>query len=205
MAPPQDLSRGKGNPTPGVSALCSPAAGGSRTHEPDLADDDAKTTSGDEAAQRTVARRDDTCCSPAQPAVLVITSQQRIAAPVVDKKKGQHKITPRFRLHDNPLDSNNLDTFYHFADQGYATPHPVDTNISERIGPNFLPDPEDGDEAAYSGNENSPRHTPTGLQILGLWVSVQNPPPPSPREPSTLSQALGGNIRQDGRKQWKRS
>ncbi|GJP39880.1 hypothetical protein CLOM_g24210, partial [Closterium sp. NIES-68] len=74
-----------------------------------------------------------------------------------------------------------------------TTSTPFITSLTKvTLHPNFLPDPEDGDEAAYSGNENSPRHTPTGLQMLGLWVSVQHPPPPSPREPSTLSQALGG-------------
>ncbi|CAI7876227.1 unnamed protein product, partial [Closterium sp. NIES-53] len=49
---------------------------------------------------------------------------------------------------DNPRESLNSKVYYDFADNGYVTPQPVDTNVSERIGPNFLPDPEVGDEAA---------------------------------------------------------
>ncbi|CAI7844058.1 unnamed protein product [Closterium sp. NIES-53] len=69
---------------------------------------------------------------------------------------------------DNPRESVNAETYFDFADTGYVTPQPVDTNVSERIGPNFLPDPEAGDEAAYPEDANLPRFTQSGLQILGL-------------------------------------
>ncbi|CAI7907166.1 unnamed protein product, partial [Closterium sp. NIES-53] len=46
---------------------------------------------------------------------------------------------------DNPRESVNAETYFDFADAGYVTPQPVDTNVFERIGPNFLPDPEVGD------------------------------------------------------------
>ncbi|CAI7879729.1 unnamed protein product [Closterium sp. NIES-53] len=58
---------------------------------------------------------------------------------------------------ENPRESVNAETYFDLADNGYVTPQPVDTNISERIGPNFLPDPEAGDEAR--GHKSSPLHT----------------------------------------------
>ncbi|CAI7811399.1 unnamed protein product [Closterium sp. NIES-53] len=67
---------------------------------------------------------------------------------------------------DNPRESFNAETYFDFADNGYVTPQPVDTNISECIGPNFLPDPEAGDEAAYPEDTNVSRYTQSGLQIL---------------------------------------
>ncbi|CAI7786580.1 unnamed protein product, partial [Closterium sp. NIES-53] len=60
---------------------------------------------------------------------------------------------------DNPRESVNAEFYYDFSDNGYVTPQPVNTNISERIGPNFLPDPETGDEAAYPEDTNLPRYT----------------------------------------------
>ncbi|CAI7768021.1 unnamed protein product [Closterium sp. NIES-54] len=73
----------------------------------------------------------------------------------------------------NPRESVNAEVYYDFADNGYVTPQPVDTNVSERIGPNFfLPDLETGDEAAYPDDTNLPRYTQSGLQILGLVTPV---------------------------------
>ncbi|CAI7781717.1 unnamed protein product [Closterium sp. NIES-54] len=69
---------------------------------------------------------------------------------------------------ENPRESVNAETYFDFADIGYVTPQPVNTNIFERIGPNFLPDPEIRDEAAYPEDANLPRYTQSGLQILGL-------------------------------------
>ncbi|CAI7808418.1 unnamed protein product [Closterium sp. NIES-54] len=69
---------------------------------------------------------------------------------------------------ENPRESVNAETYFDFADTGYVTPQPVDTNISERLWPNFLPDLEAGDEAAYPEDINLPRYTQSGLQILGL-------------------------------------
>ncbi|CAI7797891.1 unnamed protein product [Closterium sp. NIES-53] len=43
---------------------------------------------------------------------------------------------------ENPRESTNAEVFYHFADTGYVTPAEVNTNEAERIGPNFIPDPE---------------------------------------------------------------
>ncbi|CAI7860589.1 unnamed protein product [Closterium sp. NIES-53] len=34
---------------------------------------------------------------------------------------------------DNPRESVNAETYFDFADTGYVTPQPVDTNASERI------------------------------------------------------------------------
>ncbi|CAI7868741.1 unnamed protein product [Closterium sp. NIES-53] len=60
---------------------------------------------------------------------------------------------------ENPRESANADIFYHFADNGYVTPAEVNTNEAERIGPNFIPDPETGDEAAYPADTILPRYT----------------------------------------------
>ncbi|CAI7868103.1 unnamed protein product [Closterium sp. NIES-53] len=81
---------------------------------------------------------------------------------------------------NNPRESVNAETFFDFADTGYVTLQPVDTNVSERIGPNFLPDPEAGDEAAYPEDANLPRYTQSGLQILGLVTAVHGAAPPAP-------------------------
>ncbi|CAI7773334.1 unnamed protein product [Closterium sp. NIES-53] len=98
---------------------------------------------------------------------------------------------------ENPRESVNAETYFDFADTGYVTPQPVDTNISERIGPNFLPDPEAGDEAAYPEDTNLPRYTQSGLQILGLVTAVHGAEPP--KEPATIQQALGGEHREKWR------
>ncbi|CAI7798627.1 unnamed protein product, partial [Closterium sp. NIES-53] len=71
---------------------------------------------------------------------------------------------------------------------------PVNMNVSERIGPNFLRDPEAGDEAVYPEDPNLPRYTQSGLQILGLVTAVHGAP--MPREPATVQQALGGEHRE---------
>ncbi|CAI7774771.1 unnamed protein product [Closterium sp. NIES-53] len=91
---------------------------------------------------------------------------------------------------ENPRESVNAETYFDFADTGYVTPQPVNTNVSERIGPNFLPDPEAGDEAAYPEDANLPRYTQSGLQILGLVTAVHGAAPP--KEPANIQQALGG-------------
>ncbi|CAI7888231.1 unnamed protein product [Closterium sp. NIES-53] len=93
---------------------------------------------------------------------------------------------------ENPRESVNAETYFDFADTGYVTSQPVDTNISERIGPNFLPDPEAGDEAIYPEDTNLPRYTQSGLQILGLVTAVHGAKPP--KEPATIQQALGGGT-----------
>ncbi|CAI7786775.1 unnamed protein product [Closterium sp. NIES-53] len=79
---------------------------------------------------------------------------------------------------DNPRESVNAETYFDFAETGYVTPQPVDTNVSERIGPNFLPDPKARDEAAYPEDANLPRYTQSGLQILGLVTAVHGEAPP---------------------------
>ncbi|CAI7823181.1 unnamed protein product, partial [Closterium sp. NIES-53] len=105
-------------------------------------------------------------------------------------------------LVDIPMDNDNFraETYFDFADTGYATPQPVDTKISERIGPNFLPDLEAGDEAAYHEDANIPRYTQSGLQILGLIVHGAAPP----KEPATIQQALGGEHREKWREAMER-
>ncbi|CAI7754163.1 unnamed protein product [Closterium sp. NIES-54] len=102
---------------------------------------------------------------------------------------------------DNPRESVNAEVYYDFADNRYVTPQPVDTNVSERIGPNFLPDPEAGDEAAYPKDANLPRYTQSGLQILGLVTAVHGAAPP--KEPATIQHAMGGgNTVKNGAKPW---
>ncbi|CAI5943696.1 unnamed protein product [Closterium sp. NIES-65] len=91
---------------------------------------------------------------------------------------------------ENPRESANAEVFYHFADNGYVTPATVNTNEAERIGPNFIPDPEAGDEAAYPEDTTLPRYSQTGLQILGLVTAVHGNT--LPKEPATVQQALGG-------------
>ncbi|CAI7900091.1 unnamed protein product [Closterium sp. NIES-53] len=79
---------------------------------------------------------------------------------------------------ENPRESINTEFYYDFADNGYVTPHPVNKNVSERIGPNLLPDPEAGDEEFYPKDPNLPRYTQIGLQILGLVTAVHGAPMP---------------------------
>ncbi|CAI7811583.1 unnamed protein product [Closterium sp. NIES-53] len=50
---------------------------------------------------------------------------------------------------ENPHESVNAETYFEFADTSYVTPAEVNTNEAEHIGPNFIPDPEARDEAAY--------------------------------------------------------
>ncbi|CAI7835441.1 unnamed protein product [Closterium sp. NIES-54] len=94
----------------------------------------------------------------------------------------------------NPRDSINAETYFDFADTGYVTPAEVNTNEAERIGPNFIHDPETGDEAAYLADTNLPRYTQSGLQILGLVTAVHGTE--TPKEPATVQQALGGEHRE---------
>ncbi|CAI7806651.1 unnamed protein product [Closterium sp. NIES-53] len=98
---------------------------------------------------------------------------------------------------ENPRESVNAETYFDFVDTDYVTPQPVETNISERIGPNFLPDPEAGDEAAYPEDTNLPRYIQSGLQILGLVTAVHGAEPP--KELATIQQALGGEHREKWR------
>ncbi|CAI7770625.1 unnamed protein product [Closterium sp. NIES-53] len=98
---------------------------------------------------------------------------------------------------ENPRESANAEVFYHFADNGYVTPAEVNTNEAERIGPNFMPDPEAGDETAYPADTTLPHYTQSGLQILRLvtavhWTEI-------PKEPATVQQALGGEHREKWR------
>ncbi|CAI7846740.1 unnamed protein product, partial [Closterium sp. NIES-53] len=57
---------------------------------------------------------------------------------------------------ENPRESVNAETYFDLADTGYVTPAEVNTNEAERIGPNFIPDPETGDEAAYPADTTLP-------------------------------------------------
>ncbi|CAI7892600.1 unnamed protein product [Closterium sp. NIES-53] len=98
---------------------------------------------------------------------------------------------------ENPRESNNADVFYHFADTGYVTPATVNTNEAERVGPNFIPNPEVGDEAAYPEDPELPRYSQTGLQILGLVTAVHGAT--IPKEPATVQQALEGEHREKWR------
>ncbi|CAI7920402.1 unnamed protein product [Closterium sp. NIES-53] len=84
---------------------------------------------------------------------------------------------------ENPRESVNAETYFGLADTGSVTPADVNTNEAERIGPNFIPDPEAGDEAAYPADTTLPRYTQSGLQILGL----------------VTAQALGGEHKEKWR------
>ncbi|CAI7841685.1 unnamed protein product [Closterium sp. NIES-53] len=98
---------------------------------------------------------------------------------------------------ENPRDSVNTETYFEFADTGYVTPAEVNTNEAERVGPNFMPDPEAGDEAAYPEDITLPRYTQSGLQILGLVTVVHGTD--TPKEPATVQQALGGEHKEKWR------
>ncbi|CAI7866390.1 unnamed protein product [Closterium sp. NIES-53] len=73
---------------------------------------------------------------------------------------------------ENPRESINAETYFDLADTGYVTPAAVNTNEAERVGPNFIPDPEEGEEAVYPEDATLPRYTPSGLQILGLVTAA---------------------------------
>ncbi|CAI7868708.1 unnamed protein product, partial [Closterium sp. NIES-53] len=98
---------------------------------------------------------------------------------------------------ENPRESINAEVYYDFVDNGYVTPQPVNKNVSKHIGPNFLPDPEAGDEAVYLEDPNLPRYTQSGLQILGLVTAVHGAP--MLREPTTVQKALGGEHKEKWR------
>ncbi|CAI7801187.1 unnamed protein product, partial [Closterium sp. NIES-54] len=98
---------------------------------------------------------------------------------------------------ENPRESANAEVFYHFADNCYVTPAEVNTNEAERIGPNFIPDPEAGDEAAYPADTTLFRYTQIGLQILGLVTAIHGTE--IPKELATVQQALGGEHREKWR------
>ncbi|CAI7748936.1 unnamed protein product [Closterium sp. NIES-53] len=98
---------------------------------------------------------------------------------------------------ENPRESVNAETYFDLADTGYVTPAEVNTNEAERVGPNFIPDPEDGDEAAYPEDTTLPRYTQSGLQILGLVSAVHGTD--TPKEPATVQQALGGEHKEKWR------
>ncbi|CAI7856817.1 unnamed protein product [Closterium sp. NIES-53] len=59
---------------------------------------------------------------------------------------------------ENPRKSVNAEVYYDFADNGYVIPQPVDTNVSERIEPNFLPDPEDANLPVTHRADTGTRH-----------------------------------------------
>ncbi|CAI7827079.1 unnamed protein product [Closterium sp. NIES-54] len=94
---------------------------------------------------------------------------------------------------ENPRESVNAETDFDLPDTGYVTPAEVNTNEAERVGPNFTPDPEAGDKAAYPEDTTLPRYTQSGLQILGLVTAVHGTD--TPKEPATVQQALGGEHR----------
>ncbi|CAI7876366.1 unnamed protein product [Closterium sp. NIES-53] len=98
---------------------------------------------------------------------------------------------------ENPRESVNAETYFDLADTGYVTLAAVNTNEAERVGPNFIPDPEDGDEAAYPEDTTLPRYTQSGLQILGLVTAVHGTD--TPKEPATVQQALGGEHKEKWR------
>ncbi|CAI7851340.1 unnamed protein product [Closterium sp. NIES-53] len=104
---------------------------------------------------------------------------------------------------ENRSESINAETYFDLADTGYVTPAEVNTNEAERIGPNFIPDPETGDEAAYPANTTLPRYTQSGLQIFGLVTAVHGTD--TPKEPATVQQALGGEHKENGVKPWTRN
>ncbi|CAI7759265.1 unnamed protein product [Closterium sp. NIES-53] len=91
---------------------------------------------------------------------------------------------------ENLRESVNNEVYYDFADNGYVTPQPVNTNVSDCIGPNFVPYPEAGDEAVHPEDPSLPRLTQSGLQIIGLVTAVHGAS--LSREPTTVQQALGG-------------
>ncbi|CAI7847391.1 unnamed protein product [Closterium sp. NIES-54] len=98
---------------------------------------------------------------------------------------------------ENPRESVNAETYFDLADTGYVTPAEVNTNEAECVGPNFIPDPEDGDEVAYPEDTTLPRYTQSELQILGLVTTVHGTD--TPKEPATVQQALRGEHKEKWR------
>ncbi|CAI7854040.1 unnamed protein product [Closterium sp. NIES-53] len=98
---------------------------------------------------------------------------------------------------ENPRESVNAETYFELVDTGYVTPAAVNINEAERVGPNFIPDPEEGDEAAYPEDATLPRYTQSGLQILGLVTAVHGTN--TPKEPATVQQALEGEHKEKWR------
>ncbi|CAI7730416.1 unnamed protein product [Closterium sp. NIES-53] len=87
---------------------------------------------------------------------------------------------------ENPRESVNAETYFDFADTGYVTPAEVNTNEAERIGPNFIPDPETGEhrekwreamdkELKALEERNTWKFVPIGVSrnktvLTGKWV-----------------------------------
>ncbi|CAI7884659.1 unnamed protein product [Closterium sp. NIES-54] len=100
---------------------------------------------------------------------------------------------------ENPRESANADVFYHFADNGYVTPAEVNTNEAERIGPNFIPDPEAGHVSAHKGH----RLHPTDLLYIGstnnvtIWFEGELQKDLTLTVSSTVTQYLGLNIQEE--------
>ncbi|CAI7791795.1 unnamed protein product [Closterium sp. NIES-54] len=98
---------------------------------------------------------------------------------------------------DNPRESVNAETYFDFADTGYVTPADVNTNESERIGPNFIPDPETGDDyillivyvddLLYIGSTDNVTTWFEGELQKDLTLTVS----------STVTQYLGLNIQEE--------
>ncbi|CAI7793131.1 unnamed protein product [Closterium sp. NIES-53] len=77
----------------------------------------------------------------------------------------------------NPRESANAGVFYHFADNGYVTPAEVNMNEAERIGPNFIPDPEAAMDKELEAlkERNTWKIVPVGMArnktvLTGKWV-----------------------------------
>ncbi|CAI7835106.1 unnamed protein product, partial [Closterium sp. NIES-54] len=97
----------------------------------------------------------------------------------------------------NPRESANAGVFYHFADNGYVTPAEVNMNEAERIGPNFIPDPEAGtdyillivyvDDLLYIGSTNNVTTWFEGELLKDFTLTVS----------STVTQYLGLNIQEE--------
>ncbi|CAI7737678.1 unnamed protein product [Closterium sp. NIES-54] len=74
---------------------------------------------------------------------------------------------------ENPRESVNAETYFDLADTGYVTPAAINTNEAERIGPNFIPDPEAGTETLQE--RNTWKVVPIGVArnktiLTGKWV-----------------------------------
>ncbi|CAI7746944.1 unnamed protein product [Closterium sp. NIES-54] len=62
---------------------------------------------------------------------------------------------------ENPHESVNAETYFDLADTGYITPAAVNTNEAERVGPNFIPDPEEVVPISVARNKTI---------LTGKWV-----------------------------------
>ncbi|CAI7916154.1 unnamed protein product [Closterium sp. NIES-53] len=183
------------------------------THPPDLDPNKASAAQTTPAAAKTTSTAAETTSAAAETTAAAAVTSTPIAGPSsASAQIDDTPPTPAQQLNPTSREvhrsANFTASFYSNSDLYRRSPghradediwharmgHPkVNTYEAERIGPNFIPDLETGDEAAYPADTTLPRYTQSGLQILGLVTTVHGTE--IPQEPATVQQALGGEHR----------